>query len=82
MKLGLLTAALPGMTLPEVAQWAADSGYQMLEIACWPKGKSERRYGGVTHIDVDTLDAAKAREIRLGEAILESAKTRSWVTVP
>lgn len=64
MKLGLLTAALPGMTLQEVAQWAADAGYQMLEVACWPLGKSERRYGGVTHIDVDTLDAAKATEIR------------------
>ena len=64
MKLGLLTAALPGMTLPEVAKWAAGSGYQMLEVACWPKGKSERRYAGVTHIDVESLDAAKAKEIR------------------
>jgi sugar phosphate isomerase/epimerase len=23
---------------------------------CWPKGKAERRYAGVTHIDVDDLD--------------------------
>ena len=65
MKLGLLTAALPGMTLQEVAQWAADSGYQMLEIACWPASAGKaRRYAGVTHIDVDTLDAAGAKEIR------------------
>ena len=65
MKLGLLTAALPGMTLQEVAQWAADSGYQMLEIACWPASTGKaRRYAGVTHIDVESLDAAKAKEIR------------------
>ena len=65
MKLGLLTAALPGMTLQEVARWAADSGYQMLEIACWPASAGKaRRYAGVTHIDVDTLDAAGAKEIR------------------
>lgn len=63
MKLGLMTAALPGMTLQELATWSADSGYQMLEIACWPAGKKDRRYGGVSHIDVDTLDKAGAKEI-------------------
>ena len=52
MKLGLLTAALPGMDLDALATWAAESGYQMLEIACWPAGKAERRYAGVSHIDV------------------------------
>ena len=35
----------------------------MLEIACWPKGRSDRRYAGVTHIDVATLDKAGAQEI-------------------
>jgi sugar phosphate isomerase/epimerase len=64
MRLGLLTAALPGMELPAVASWAAESGYQMLEIACWPPGKVERRYAGVSHIDVTTLDRAGANEIR------------------
>ena len=64
MKLGLLTAALPKMELPELADWAAESGFGMLEVACWPQSKSDRRYGGVTHIDVDTLDKAGAKEIR------------------
>ncbi|CAN5562335.1 sugar phosphate isomerase/epimerase [soil metagenome] len=64
MKLGFLTAALPEMTLAEVAGWAAESQFEMLEVACWPKGKAERRYGGVTHIDVDGLDKAGAREVR------------------
>lgn len=64
MKLGLLTAALPDLSLPEVAAWAAESGFGMLEIACWPVGKKDRRYGGVSHIDVAAIDAGGAREIR------------------
>ena len=64
MKLGFLTAALPDNTLEQAAQWGAESGFQAIEIACWPLGKATRRYAGVTHIDVSTLDKAKAREIR------------------
>ena len=64
MKLGFLTAALPGMTLEEVAGWSAESGFGMLEVACWPRGQAERRYSGVTHIDVAGLDKTGAKEVR------------------
>jgi len=64
MKLGLLTAAFPGLKLAEIAPWAAESGYQMLEIACWPAGGAERRYGGVSHIDVVNLDKQTANNER------------------
>jgi sugar phosphate isomerase/epimerase len=64
MKLGIMTAALPGMKLPDLVKWAADSGFGMLEVACWPVGKAERRYAGVTHIDVESLDKKKAKETR------------------
>jgi sugar phosphate isomerase/epimerase len=64
MKLGLLTAAFPELSLEQVAKWAAENGFESLEIACWPYEKATRRYGGVTHIDVDELDAVKAKEIR------------------
>jgi sugar phosphate isomerase/epimerase len=64
MKLGLVTAALPGMDLASLAAWASESGYQMLEVACWPGGKSERRYGGVTHIDVESLTEKDAKAVR------------------
>jgi len=64
MKLGFFTAALPGSTLEQVAQWGAESGFQAVEIACWPLEKATRRYAGVTHVDVSTLDKAKAAEIR------------------
>jgi len=57
VKLGLMTAAFGGLTLDEVAAWAAANGYEMLEVACWPAaGGEKRRYAGVTHIDVDALD--------------------------
>lgn len=64
MKLGFLTAALPENTLEQAAKWGAESGFQAIEIACWPFEKATRRYAGVTHIDVATLDKARAKEIR------------------
>jgi sugar phosphate isomerase/epimerase len=58
VKLGLLTAAFPDLTLEEVARWASSEGFEMLEVACWPSsGGERRRYAGVSHIDVESLDA-------------------------
>jgi sugar phosphate isomerase/epimerase len=63
VKLGLLTAAFPDLTLDEVAAWAAANGFQMLEVACWPAGGGEkRRYAGVTHVDVDSFDPGEVRD--------------------
>lgn len=64
MKLGFFTAALPGSTLEQAAYWGVESGFEAIEIACWPLEKATRRYAGVTHIDVTTLDKPKADEIR------------------
>src|SRR5258705_13683864 len=65
MKLGLLTAALPDLSLEACADWAAANGFGMIEIACWPAGAgAARRYAGVSHIDVATLSDAQAQEIR------------------
>jgi sugar phosphate isomerase/epimerase len=65
MKLGLLTAAFPDLTLEEVADWAGAHGFDTLEIACWPAGGGEkRRYAGVSHIDTENLDAGGAAAIR------------------
>ena len=64
LKLGLLTAAFPDLTLEQVAAWAAGEGFESLEIACWPAGGGERRrYAGVTHIDVDSFDPAAVRDV-------------------
>lgn len=62
MKLGLFTAGFPGKSLEEVASWASGNGFEALEIACWPAGKAERRYAGVTTLDVVDLDRAKAKQ--------------------
>lgn len=64
MKLGLMSAALPRMTLEQLTEWAGANGFEMLELACWPVSKAERRYAGVTHIDVTKLTAAQAEAIR------------------
>jgi sugar phosphate isomerase/epimerase len=62
VKLGLLTAAFPDLSLEEVAAWAAGEGFELLEVACWPAGGGERRrYAGVTHIDVDSFDPDEVR---------------------
>ena len=54
MKLGLLTAALPRLSLEKVAAWSAGNGFEMLEVACWPSaGGERRRYAGASHIDVE-----------------------------
>ena len=63
MKLGLFTAAFPEKTLDEIASWSSKNGFYALEIACWPISKADRRYSGVTHIDVTTLTADKAKKI-------------------
>ena len=63
MKLGLLTAAFPDLTLDQVAEWAAAEGFQALELACWPAaGGERRRYAGVTHVDVDSFDPDEVHE--------------------
>ena len=38
-------------------------GYECVEVACWPQGKAERKYGGVSHIDVNNLDEEKKEHI-------------------
>lgn len=64
MKLGFVSAILDGWTFEEMIDTASEMGYECVEVACWPQGKAERRYAGVCHIDVDTLDEAKITYIR------------------
>ncbi|MGE5225075.1 MAG: sugar phosphate isomerase/epimerase family protein [Omnitrophica WOR_2 bacterium] len=63
MKLGLMTAAFPGQNIDEVSSWASQNGFEAIEVACWPVGKADRRYAGVTTIDVTDLDSARAKKI-------------------
>jgi len=66
MKLGFVSAILPDLSLEQVVQFASSQGFSCVELMCWPIGKAERRYAGVTHIDVDGLtkaDAARVNEL-------------------
>jgi len=70
MKLGFVSAILPDLSLEEVVQFAADEGFACVELMCWPKGKAERRYAGITHVDCSAFtksDAAAVNDM-LGEA--------------
>lgn len=55
MKLGFVSAILGDYNFEQMIDTAAELGYQCVEVACWPVGKSERRYAGVSHIDVDRV---------------------------
>jgi sugar phosphate isomerase/epimerase len=61
MKLGFVSAILPDLSLEEVLGFAASEGFECVELMCWPKGKAERRYAGVTHVDVTDFGADEAR---------------------
>ena len=52
---GLLTAILDGWSFEEAVDFAAKQGFRCLEVACWPAGKAERRYAGVSHIDAERV---------------------------
>lgn len=60
MKLGFVSAILADFTFEEMIDCASEMGYQCVEVACWPQGKAERRYAGVSHINVDELSDEKA----------------------
>jgi sugar phosphate isomerase/epimerase len=64
MQLGYVTAILPDADLNQCFQIAADIGYDCIEVMCWPLGKSTRRYAGITHIDVQSLDDSAVDEIQ------------------
>lgn len=71
LALGFVSAILADKTFEEVIGFASANQFKCVEIMCWPVGKAERRYAGVTHINVDELDDEKIAEIKL---ILEKHK--------
>ncbi len=64
LQLGFVTAILPELSLEEVLAFAAQTGYDCIEVMCWPAGQAERRYAGVTHIDVTNFGEQDAQEVR------------------
>ncbi len=63
MKLGFVSAILPELAFDNVLNFARHEGFATIEVMCWPVGKAERKYAGVTHLDVTTLTRTKAQEL-------------------
>jgi sugar phosphate isomerase/epimerase len=61
MRLGFLTACLPGTSLALVAEWAAGAGYQDLEVAVWPDVPG--RDWEASHIDVAAFEPGAAASV-------------------
>lgn len=61
---GFVSAILPDLSFEEVIEFAAEAGYECVELCCWPAGKAERRYAGVTHLDVANLTEMRVAEVR------------------
>ena len=63
MKLGFVSAIVPELSLDEVFAVGKASGYSWVELMCWPAGKADRRYAGVTHVDVTNFGPADAERV-------------------
>jgi sugar phosphate isomerase/epimerase len=64
MQLGFVTAIVPELSLDELLELARRTGYDCVEVMCWPPGKAERRYAGVTHIDVSKHEGNLVQEVK------------------
>lgn len=69
LQLGFVSAILPDQSFDSVFGLARRIGYDCVEVCCWPPGKAERRYAGITHIDVTALtdDLAGAVKRKMDE---------------
>jgi hypothetical protein len=78
MQLGFVSAIMPELTLEEILSFAATEGFGCIELMCWPVGKAERRYAGVTHLDVTSFgerEAARTLEPKNMEFVFRALDT-------
>lgn len=64
MQLGFVSAILADYDFEQTLATAARLGFDCVEVMCWPPGKAERRYAGVTHIDVTNLDDGSISRVK------------------
>ncbi len=58
LKLGFVSAILADYSFENVVDFAANNDFKCVEMMCWPGDSADaRRYAGVTHIDVENMDA-------------------------
>lgn len=65
MKIGIMSAAFPELNLDQLLEFLGQNGFGSVEIVCWPGGEAkDRKYGGVVHVDVETLNPGRIDEIQ------------------
>ena len=64
LRLGFQSAVLGDLSFDEIITFASDNGFSCVELMCWPLGHANRRYAGVTHIDVASLDDNEIKRIQ------------------
>jgi sugar phosphate isomerase/epimerase len=63
IQLGFASAIVPDLSLRQVMNLAGEIGYDCVEVMCWPVSKAERRYSGVTHIDLAHLGPELIKDV-------------------
>src|SRR5258708_4233592 len=63
LQLGFVSAILPELSLEQVLAFARDSQFDCVEAMCWPVGKAERKFAGITHVDVTGFTATQADDM-------------------
>ncbi|MCH2114263.1 MAG: sugar phosphate isomerase/epimerase [Pirellulales bacterium] len=64
MQLGYVSAIFGDLSFEQVLEHAASIGYDCVEVMCWPCEGPDRKYGGVTHLDVTHFTASQADDVR------------------
>ncbi len=64
MHIGFVSAILADQSLEDVVRFASAAGFKSVELMCWPPGKAERRYAGVSHLDAAAVDAFEVDRVQ------------------
>ena len=64
MQLGFVSAILPDLTLEEIFAFAAAERFDCIELMCGPPAAADRRYAGVTHLDVTNVNDELVSKVR------------------
>ena len=63
MQLGFVSAILPDLPLEDVLDFARKERFACVEAMCWPVGKADRRFAGITHIDVSNFTQGRVDDV-------------------
>lgn len=69
MQLGFASAILPDVSFTQLMGIARDLCFDCVEVMCWPVSRAERRYAGVTHLDVLKLNDPQRKDAEIAEVL-------------